>query len=1460
MRNLKRTLSLLLAAIMLIGMMVVGASAADVYDSFTDKDEIVNKDAVNLLTILNIINGKEDGSHFDPKGGVTRAEMAKMIAVVLNRGRDNNDLYKNANTGLTDIKGNWAEGNINFCYQRGIIAGRGDGRFDPTAPVTASEAAKMLLVAAGYDADIEGYVGANWAMNVNIRASAQGIYNNYNGDVMANLSRDDAALLIYNALDVEMIEAYSTNNYAQRFGDKRTILSTMYGVYKVKAVVTGNEWAQLEDARGQGTDVDERLADGRTLVSKITTYTSNTQSTVTNPSDQDTFIRDMTNNGNTTTKVFNISTPVDYLGKTVTMYVRKTTILNDYEVLGVYLRDVDNDIVTKDASNTTKKALDGSGLKVDSDTRYYVNYGIRSDEAAAQTEVGWGTAKANGIDMELIDNDKDGVIDYVLYLKRDLTVVATSKDDIILYGFNDNKTIDDEDIVTDLDLDADDVVLAVTYGGRYYVEEPEVVTGKMTAYNNDKTKEETIDVDGTTYKPSGIGILKDTHTSANGRNDIVDFEIGRCDKDNGVQFKTTYEFFLDTHGYIRAFRPTEESLPKYALILDSGYNPGVFDDDATGKVSVLLEDGTKGTYSLNFSASASNLAGQIWQRDGKAKLAIATEEWSKAKTGVIELKGFLGTSYTDNSTTRPWRFDNGDAGYDDFIFAYQGDSADSATDQARKVYGAGNAAGYVIAYTLNDDNVMTIKNVIGSVKTGAVGNGNWNNFRFENSTSATTPNLGSKNVVHTLRTDAAELDRGYGTGDANVVGTDSRVTIDRNTIAFYYDDTDPSDVKTAVAVGYQNMGTVDAGYHYLASTVVRSTWTGDAYKYENTNLADVILFDDCPNVMTRDYAYVLSANTVTEKDATLNVVFENGEAGTLVISRDDYDDNFTDSSDFKRAWAYAHGANGIDTIDEGTNSLVEGDGFRQKNGTFQIDNIGYPYDVKSAKIWNVTDLDKGENARAMSDFSSKTWHAFLVLDSTGNIRTAFMDEDAVSSTETPGAHPDHTWAWRLDSALSSNYRSVNPGSVAYNDRTSTIQEYLNNGYDVLYNGSLDLTEDLNIPADRILKVDGALDAQNNNISGNGSVSVMGNLTGIRTTLSVANVYVSGTLTLTRDVTTVSSKLMYVGNLNANSKDLTVAAGADLHVGYGAPLNTTGSITACGTLTVNGHLDVTGSITADDVVVNSINSLIVGGNLTADSLTVSATSAGKVVVEGTLAVKVLEVNAKSDVTLEDVTITADTDAKVALKADITVNGKFDATNAKEVSIGANTTLTLNGEDNILAGASTDLKGAEGAAIAFGEYATLYASDASGIQWTEKEGDEADKSVVGGVTFEFSDKVGDANEDGFVATPETVEKLPAESKAAATVTVTLSDYVTADDAAAPTVVTFDTKTSETTEIDLTVASEDTVTYTVDGEAAELTSPLKLVKGSKNTTIVIHVSGTDKASIEKTITVVNGQLKAE
>ena len=75
------------------------------------------------------------------------------------------------------MNSNWAKGHINYCYTTGIIAGRGNGTFDPAATVTALEAAKMLLVAAGYDAQIEGLSGADWAIKTRlVRATSMGIF------------------------------------------------------------------------------------------------------------------------------------------------------------------------------------------------------------------------------------------------------------------------------------------------------------------------------------------------------------------------------------------------------------------------------------------------------------------------------------------------------------------------------------------------------------------------------------------------------------------------------------------------------------------------------------------------------------------------------------------------------------------------------------------------------------------------------------------------------------------------------------------------------------------------------------------------------------------------------------------------------------------------------------------------------------------------------------------------------------------------------------------------------------------------------------------------------------------------------------------------------------------------------------------------------------------------------------
>lgn len=230
MRNLKRTLSLALASVMLVGMMSVGASAVNASD-FTDADEIVNKDAVSTMTALGIINGKEDGSYFDPTGNVTRAEMAKMLCVAINGGVDPVLGVKDTPT-FTDIKGTWAESYIEYCAANGIIAGRGNNKFDPTGTVSATEAAKMLLGVLGYSAEKSGLVGNDWAINTNVLANQNGLYkklSNLNANTL--LTRDNAAQMIYNALDANMVELNAAGNYT----------TSQYSYTGTESVVTGTE-------------------------------------------------------------------------------------------------------------------------------------------------------------------------------------------------------------------------------------------------------------------------------------------------------------------------------------------------------------------------------------------------------------------------------------------------------------------------------------------------------------------------------------------------------------------------------------------------------------------------------------------------------------------------------------------------------------------------------------------------------------------------------------------------------------------------------------------------------------------------------------------------------------------------------------------------------------------------------------------------------------------------------------------------------------------------------------------------------------------------------------------------------------------------------------------------------------------------------------------------------------------
>ena len=179
--------------------------------AFTDSADIKATEAVDTLSALGVIDGYTDGS-FKPNGTVTRAEMAKMIFVVWNGGKSDASAYQSMNSAFADTKNHWAAGYVNFCASNHIIAGKSATKFDPDSTVTGQEAAKMLLVVAGYDAAKAGLTGANWAQNTMSYAGLAGLFNDVDSPVEQALPRQYAAQMLYNALDVNRVKWSTDSN------------------------------------------------------------------------------------------------------------------------------------------------------------------------------------------------------------------------------------------------------------------------------------------------------------------------------------------------------------------------------------------------------------------------------------------------------------------------------------------------------------------------------------------------------------------------------------------------------------------------------------------------------------------------------------------------------------------------------------------------------------------------------------------------------------------------------------------------------------------------------------------------------------------------------------------------------------------------------------------------------------------------------------------------------------------------------------------------------------------------------------------------------------------------------------------------------------------------------------------------------------------------------------------------
>ena len=642
MRNLKRALSLALASVMVVSMMVVGAGAAS-YDDFSDKDEIVNQEAVQMLVELGVINGKDTGD-FDPTGIVTRAEMAKMICVVLNGGKDPSLGTTVTNT-YTDTVNHWASGYIEYCTQLGIVAGDGTGKFNPDATVTGSEAAKMLLVALGYKSEVEGFTGANWSIAVNVRANQKELYSDLSISVDEGLTRDDAAQMIYNALDAgvvtydyTLVSDGSTISSSPTLIDDndKTLLEDKFNAVKVEGVVLANEHANLESSSEKGASLDS----GKTTL------------LVTNYDDQEYY----GNSASTKSETFAISTELEDLGRSVVVYVKKNSNASKAEVLGSAITSSDNKVVVDASTDSIADVADDNKLDLDySVTQVATNYKGLTDLTSTLANYD-STA---GVEKVLIDTDDDGTVDYVLmntWFFGKVTSYSASGDGSIVVDVGATQTTDvlsktvtkltaddADDVVGFEDVAKDDYVLAAYIGGDLHVVVADSVTGTMDSYK-DTAPTTKVTVDGTEYNVSNV-------TGYVGGDD----DIRKVADEAADSVKNEATFYLDQNGYVVAMGEAEENAGKYAMVLAVG-------SDISDQVKVALADGTVATYDINDNGVKKNalVIGQVYAYSINSndeikltKVDIAKQEQASAgfEKGKITIKaGATTLGYATSST------------------------------------------------------------------------------------------------------------------------------------------------------------------------------------------------------------------------------------------------------------------------------------------------------------------------------------------------------------------------------------------------------------------------------------------------------------------------------------------------------------------------------------------------------------------------------------------------------------------------------------------------------------------------------------------------------------------------------------------------------------------------------------------------------------------------------------------
>ena len=551
---MKKLLALVLALVMSMSLVTISNAA------FKDADKIDYDEAVEVMNAIGVLVGDEKGN-FNAKENLTREQAAKIISYLLLGNKTAEALVGAAK--FTDVAATrWSAGFVDYCASTGVVAGNGDGTFAPAGQLTGFQFAKMLLVALGYDAKIEGFTGTDWQINVSKVANQVGLFTGLSISGTAVLTREQAAQMCLNTLKAPLVQ------YSNKGGN----LSVNGAVIEIGA--SKAEYVTTTLAK------EQRISD-----------------------------RTLTNTGLNTTGGYTVEFGEKYypaleLKNDSDDFDRPAhQWLHNNKKIGSY---VDYDLmvaeytVAIDGKDLYEKL--GSSIIKEYDVTYYVdgqvNTTIKASNMIKTNTIDYATTGKGVLTQVFVDDDdKDITIVSINTFAAKVTADYNSKKETLSIDIQDgtpgysytSQTLSSDDF-DGLDKYKDgDVVLvtvAETSTNKYTVQtvaDPQVLSDKtVTKFSEDKY----LVTDGTQYDYAKNGKIW---------NELGDYYGDRLDN--------SYNVFVDAYGYVIATQ-VKEGTNKYVFI--TGYDLGgshlatknadafaIFTDGTTANIKINVVDTNK---------------------------------------------------------------------------------------------------------------------------------------------------------------------------------------------------------------------------------------------------------------------------------------------------------------------------------------------------------------------------------------------------------------------------------------------------------------------------------------------------------------------------------------------------------------------------------------------------------------------------------------------------------------------------------------------------------------------------------------------------------------------------------------------------------------------------------------------------------------------------------------------------